>query len=113
MIDFSSVPDFDGIAILIKEKVDAMRMPACQWADLARLAVQGLPHDTHRRIELEARINAIRSELRGLVLVASEHFSEDRLNLLRKQVGMSKAAWRSAKNKRAVTIKHGFSLVIY
>ncbi len=113
MTEFASVPDFDEIAIQIKEKVDAMRLPACQWADLARLAVQGLPHDMHRRLELERRINAIRSELRGLVLVASEHFPEDKLHQLRKQAGMSKAAWRSAKNRRPVTIKHGFSLVIY
>ncbi len=113
MSALSSVPDFDEITVLIKEKVEAMRMPARQWADLARLAIQGLPHDTHRLAELEARINAIRFELRRIVLVASEHFPEDKLNTLRKQVGMSKAAWHSAKDKRAVTIKHGFSLVIY
>jgi hypothetical protein len=113
MSALSSVPDFDEITVLIKGKVEAMRMPARQWADLARLAIQGLPHDTHRLAELEARINAIRFELRRIVLVASEHFPEEKLNTLRKQAGMSKAAWHSAKDKRAVTIKHGFSLVIY
>lgn len=113
MSALASVPDFDEITVLIKEKVEAMRMPARQWADLARLAVQGLPHDAHRLAELEARINAIRFELRHVVLVASEHFPEDKLHHLRKEAGMSKAAWHSAKDKRAVTIKHGFSLVIY
>ena len=90
-----------------------MRLPALLWAALARVAVLGLPHDVHRLAELEARINAIRFELRHIVLVASEHFPEDKLNCLRKEAGMSKAAWHSAKDRRAVTIKHGFSLVIY
>ena len=113
MTNLTSVPDFDEVTAFIKERVDTMRTPASQWADLARLAVQGLPHDAYRLAELETRINAIRVELRRVILSASEHFTEDQLNLLRKQVGMSKTAWRAAKTKRAVTIKHGFSLVIY
>ena len=113
MTDLTSVPNFDEVAAFIKEKVDAMRVPARQWADLSRLAVQGLPHDSYRRAELESRLNSIRAELRSVVLAASEHFSDEQLHQLRKQAGMSKAAWRSAKTNRAVTIKHGFSLVIY
>jgi len=113
MTDLTAVPNFDEVTFFIKERVEAMRVPASQWADLARLAIQGLPHDAHRLAELENRINAIRAELRSVVLAASEHFSEEQLNELRKRVGMSKSAWRAAKSKRAVTIKHGFSLVIY
>ncbi len=113
MTNLTSVPDFDEVTAYIKERVAALRTPAQQWADLARLAVQGLPHDTYRLAELEAQINAVRSELRGVVLAASEHFTEEMLNQLRKQAGMSKYAWRSFKTKRVVTTKHGFSLVIY
>jgi hypothetical protein len=113
MLNLTSVPDFEEITAFIKERVDAMRIPALQWADLARLAIQGLPHDTRRLAELEGYINAIRAELRSVVLAASEHFPEEKLNILRKNVGMSKYAWRSAQKKRAVTLKNGFSLVIY
>lgn len=113
MIDLTRVPDFDTVSALLKEKVSTMRTPARQWADLARLAIQGLPYDTYRLAELEDRINRIRVELRRMVLAASEHFDEAQLQQLRKQAGMSKTAWRAAKDKRAVTIRHGFSLVIY
>jgi hypothetical protein len=113
MPNLTSVPDFEEITAFIKERVDAMRIPAQQWADLARLAIQGLPHDTRRLAELEGYINVIRAELRSVVLAASEHFPEEKLNILRKNVGMSKYAWRSAQKKRAVTLKNGFSLVIY
>ncbi len=113
MTDLTSVPDFDETMAFIKERVDQLRTPSRQWADLARLAVQGLPHDERRLAELEAHINAVRCELRSVVLAASEHFPEEKLNLLRKNAGMSKYAWRSFKTKRAVNIKHGFSLVIY
>lgn len=113
MINLTSVPNFDDVAAFLKERVEAMRMPARQWADIARLAIQGLPYDSHRLAELEARLNSIRTELRRMVLAASEHFTDEQLNQLRKQAGMSKTAWRAAKDKRAVTIRHGFSLVIY
>jgi hypothetical protein len=113
MIDLTRVPDFDTVSTLLKEKVGAMRTPARQWADLARLAIQDLPYDAYRLAELEDRINHIRVELRRMVLAASEHFDEEQLQQLRKQAGMSKTAWRAAKDKRAVTIRHGFSLVIY
>ncbi len=113
MPNLSSVPDFDEVLTFIKERVDAMRTPSSQWADLARLAVQGLPHDTQRLAALETRINTLRSELRSVVLAASEHFSEQQLNFLRKHIGISKYAWRTLKTRRAVTTPHGFSLVIY
>ncbi len=113
MPNLTSVPDFDEITTFIRERVDAMRTPARQWADLARLAVQGLPYDASQLAELEAYINAIRAELRSVVLAASEHFPEEKLNILRKNVGMSKYAWRLIQKKRVVTLKNGFSLVIY
>jgi hypothetical protein len=113
MPNLASIPDFDEVTTFIKHRVDAMHTPARQWADLARQAVQGLPYDASWLAELEAYINAIRAELRSVVLAASEHFPEEKLNILRKNVGMSKYAWRSAQKKRAVTLKNGFSLVIY
>lgn len=113
MPNLTSVPDFDEISAFIKERVDAMRAPVPQWADLARLAVQGLPHNTYRLAELEARINTIRAELRSVVIAASEHFSDEQLNKLRKEIGISKYGWRALKNQRPVTTKYGFSLIIY
>jgi hypothetical protein len=113
MLNLTSIPDFDETTAFIKERVDAMRIPVQQWTDLARLAIQGLPYDASQLAELESYINAIRAELRSVVLAASEHFPEEKLNILRKTVGMSKYAWRSAQKKRAVTLKSGFSLVIY
>jgi len=113
MPNLTSVPDFDEVTTFIRERVDAMRTPARQWADLARLAVQGLPYDASQLAELETYINAIRAELRSVVLAASEHFPEEKLNTLRKNVGMSKYAWRLIQKKRTVTLKNGFSLVIY
>jgi hypothetical protein len=113
MPDLTSLPDFDEVRAFIKERVDAMRAPVLQWADLARLAVQGLPHDTLQLAELEAHINAMRTELRYVVIAASEHFSDQQLNKLRKDVGMSKYAWRTLKQWRPVTTKYGFSLIIY
>jgi hypothetical protein len=113
MLDLTSVPNFEDLKVFIKERVDAMHVPVQQWADLARLAVQGLPYDTHQLARLESLINTIRAELRSVVIVASEHFSDEQLNRLRKDVGMSKYAWRTLKKRQAVTIKNGFSLVIY
>jgi hypothetical protein len=113
MPDLTSVPDFDNISAFIKERVDAMRAPVPEWADLARLAVQGLPHDALRLAELEAYINAMRAELRHVVIAASEHFSDQQLNKLRKDVGISKYGWRALKKSRPVTTRYGFSLIIY
>jgi hypothetical protein len=113
MPNLTSVPDFDNLSVFIKERVDVMRAPVLEWADLARLAVQGLPHDIHRLAELEAHINAMRAELRSVVIAASEHFSDEQLNKLRKGVGISKYAWRTLKKSRPVTTRYGFSLIIY
>ena len=113
MADLTFAPNFDELAQFIEEKFATLRPLMVQWADLARLAVQGLPHNAQRLAELEARINAIRADLRVPVLVASEHFTEAQLNLLQKQARISKYGWRSLQKKRAVTTKHGFTLVIF
>ena len=76
MPDLTSLPDFDEVRAFIKERVDAMRAPVLQWADLARLAVQGLPHDALQLAELESHINSKRTELRYVVIAASENFSD-------------------------------------
>ncbi len=101
------------MTVFIKEKVAALRVPSRQWADLARLAVQGQPYNAQRLAELEAFINTVRGELRTAVIVASEHFTEEQLELLRKHAVMSKTAWRSYKKSRRVTLKTGFTLVTY
>ncbi len=113
MADFTSTPDFEALATIITERFEAMRPLMSQWADLARLAVQSLPHDALQLARLEQRLNALRTELRTFVIVASEHFSEEQLEILRRRALMSKYAWRSLKKKRAVTTRYGFTLMIY
>ena len=113
MTDFTSAPSFEEVTSFVKETFDVLRVPYMQWANIARLAVQGLPYDAAKLAQLEMYINEIRAELRRVVVVASEHFSEEQLVLLRDQAHMSKYAWRSLKKNCAVTMKNGFSLVSY
>jgi hypothetical protein len=113
MADFASVPDFDEVTTCIVQRFEAMRPLMSQWADLARLAVQGLPHDAARLADLERRLNLLRADLRAFVLVASEHFSDSQLEVLRRRASMSKYAWRMLKKQRAVTTRHGFTLVSF
>jgi hypothetical protein len=40
-------------------------------------------------------------------------FCNEQLNKLRKDIGISKYAWRALKKQRPVTTRYGFSLVIY
>ena len=42
-------------------------------------------------------------------LVASEHFTEEQLELLRNQARMSKYAWKTLKKNRAITTGNGFT----
>jgi len=109
----TSVPSFDELASSIAQGFAALRAPYMQWANLARRAVQGLPHDARRLAELEAYINARREELRKAVVVASEHLTEKQLEQVRDRAQMSKYAWRSFKKMRPVTIRYGFTLVSY
>ncbi len=113
MTDLTSAPDFDELASFINEMFYALRAPYMQWANLARRIIQGLPYDAHRLAELETYINNTRAELRKAVLIASEHFIEEQLVLLRNQARMSKYAWKSLKKNRAVTVRNGFTLVSY
>ncbi len=113
MFNLATIPDFEEVTLYIQERVVAMREPAREWADLARLAVQGQPYDSKRLAILEAYINTLRAQLRGVVLAAIEHFTDEQINTLRKKAGMSKCAWRSLQKPQAITIKNGFSLVIF
>ncbi len=113
MMNGPSIPDFVETASLIKEMFYVLRDPYMQWADLARRAVRGLPHDPQRLTELEKYINSVRVDLRKAILIASEHFPEEQLRTLRSYAGMSKSAWRSFKKNRVVTTKNGFTLVSY
>ncbi len=113
MTDMRPYPNFVELSTFIKEAFDSLRAPYMQWANLARLVVQGLPYDVQSLVELETYINDKRIELRKAVLIASEHFPEEHLELLRNQARMSKFAWRMLKSNRTVNIKHGFTLVSY
>ena len=113
MTDFTSAPSFEEVTFFVKETFDALRGPYMQWANIARRAVRGLPYDVQGLTQLERYINDVRAELRRVVVVASEHFSEEQLVLLRDEARMSKNAWRSLKKNCAITIKNGFALVSY
>lgn len=111
MPDFTSAPYFEELTVSIKAKVEVLYPLYRQWADLARLAIQGLPYDVQLLTNIQVRINALRAELRRDILVASEHYSPDLLDIIRRETGLSKYSWRMLKKKRAVTLKHGFTLV--
>lgn len=113
MTNYTDLPSFDELASLIREQFAKLRTPYMEWANLARLAIQGLPYNSQRLAELEIFINERRAELRTVVIIASEHFDEEQLTWLRDQARMSKYAWRSLKKNRPVTIKDGFKLVSY
>lgn len=113
MMSYASAPHFDELSLYIIEKRAIMEPLAAQWADVARKAIQGLPYNGQRLAELEIRINTLRPELRKAVLVASEHFTEEQLNMLQKKAGISKHGWRVLKKNDRVTLKNGFTLVIY
>jgi hypothetical protein len=113
MANNSSIPDFQEISALISYKFATLRAPYLEWANLARLAIQGLPFNRRRLSELEDFIDAQRDELRKAVIIASEHFEEALLIELRNQANMSKTAWRSLKKNGPITIKNGFTLVSY
>ena len=113
MINFASTPDFDEIASAIKTHFDLLRAPYKQWADLGRRAVQNQPYNDQRFAEVEAYINDQRTALRKLVLVASEHLTEEQVHELQKYAKISKSAWRSLKKDCLVTLKNGFTLLCY
>lgn len=113
MTNYATAPGFEEVTSFVKEKFDALRLPYMHWANIARLVVQGLPYDAVRLAQLEMYIDDVRAELRRVVVVASEHFSEEQLVLLRDSAGMSKTAWKSLKKQCGITIKNGFSLVSY
>ncbi len=113
VISYASAANFEELSSYIIEKCTLMKPLAAQWADLARKAIQGLPYNGQRLAELETHINILRPELRRAALVASEHFTEEQLNMLKKQASISKHGWRVLKKPDRVTLKNGFTLVIY
>jgi hypothetical protein len=110
---YASIPDFEELTYAIKAHFDVLRDPYKQWTDLARCAIQNVPYNSRHLVEVEAYINARRPALRKLVLVASEHFTEERLNELQRRAKISKYAWRSLKRSDPVTLKNGFTLLCY
>ena len=112
-MSYASAANFEELSAYIIEKRNLMKPLAAQWADIARKAIQGLPYNGQRLAELESHINTLRPELRRAVLVASEHFTEEQLNTLKKQAGISKHGWRVLKKPDRITLKNGFTLVTY
>jgi hypothetical protein len=113
LTDLTSAPNFDELASLIAAIFHELKAPYMQWANLARRVIQGLPYDANRLAELESFINITRAELRKVVLVASEHFNEEQLILLRNQARMSKYAWKTLKKNHPINTRNGFNLVSY
>ena len=108
-----SMPDYEELSSFISYKFAALRAPYMEWANLARLAIQGLPYDRQKLGELEVSIYQQRAELRTAVILASEHLEDEQLTWLRDQANMSKTAWKSLKKNCPITIKNGFTLVTY
>lgn len=113
MMSYASAANFDELSSYIIEKLTIMKPLAAEWADLARKAVRRLPYSQQRLAELEHRINALRPGLRIALLVASEHFTEEQINMLQKQANISKYGWRALKKDAVVTRKNGFTLMVY
>ena len=113
MTSFASAANFEELSSYIIKKRAAMEPLAAEWADLARKAIQGLDYNRHRFADLEIRINNLRPELRRAILVASEHFTEEELNLLQKRAKISKKGWRALRKDALLTLKNGFSLMIF
>src|SRR5205807_7902089 len=99
-------PNFDEMASFIQARFDELRIPYMQWANLARLIIQGRPFNAQRFVEVESYINSKRAELRKAVLIASEHFTDAQLERLRSQAHMSKTAWRSLQKNAPITLKN-------
>ena len=113
MAERATASNHDELAQFIIEKFTALRPLMLQWADLARLALQGLPYDVQKLAIIETRINEIRTELGVLAIIASEHFTEAQLLDLQRQMCISKYGWRALKMQQSVTIKNGFKLLLY
>ena len=113
MTSFASAANFEELSSYIIKKRAAMEPLAAEWADLALKAIQGFDYNRHRFADLEIRINNLRPELRRAILVASEHFTEEELNLLQKRAKISKKGWRALRKDALLTLKNGFSLMIF
>jgi|SRR5579872_5404285 len=113
MLNNASPPPVDELVSFIVDRFAQLRTPYLEWANLARLAIQGLPYDRQRLGELEVSIYQQRAELRVAIILASEHLDEEQLTWLRDEAHMSKTAWKSLKKNRPITIKNGFTLVTY
>ena len=113
MSSYASAPDFGELSSYIIEKRAAMEPFAAEWADLARRAVQGLHYNRYRYAYLETCINDLRPELRRAVLVASEHFTDGQLIQLQRRAKISKSGWRALRKDALLTLRNGFSLMVY
>ena len=103
----------DDLQSFIIATFTSLREPYMAWANLARSAVQGLPFDSSRLVELQTLINDRRAQLRQAIILASEFFDDEQLLRLRNQAHMSKAAWNSHKKAVEINLKNGFKLISY
>ena len=109
----ASTPNFDEVTDAIKTHFDALRDPYREWVDLARFALQGRRFNENNLASVQAYINRQRTELRRLVLIATEHFTPEQVKELQRRAKISKYAWRSLKKSCPVTLKNGFTLLCY
>ncbi len=113
MTSYASAANFEELSLYITKKRAEMEPLAAEWADLARKAIQGLHYNRHRLADLEIRINNLRPELRRAILVASEHFTDEQLLQLQRRAKISKTGWRALRKDALLTLKNGFSLMVY
>ena len=113
MSSYTSAPDFHELSSYIAKKWTIMVPLAAEWAELGRRAIQGLPYNERRLAEIEKYINALRPDLRKAVLVASEHFTDEQLMQLQRRARISKTGWRALRKDALLTLKNGFSLMVY
>ena len=113
MTSFTSADDLEKLSSYIIEKRAVLEPLAREWADLARKAIQGSHYNRYRFADLEIRINNIRPELRRAILIASEHFTDEQLRQLQRRAKISKSGWRALRKDASLTLKNGFSLIIF
>ena len=98
MIDSSPFPVLDEMVVHLKALIQALNEMGRERLDLDMQRRNGLPYDAQRFNQLNMDIDTSVVELQKTVLVASEHFSNKELAMLRKQIGMNIFQWCACRN---------------
>ena len=105
MINSSPFPVFDDMVVHLKALIQALNEMGRERLDLDMQRRNGLPYDAQRLNQLNMDIDASVVELQKTVLVASEHFSNKELGMLRKQIGMNIFQWCACRNIRLPNVE--------